>query len=467
MSMTAKDTNADSRGRKPPPHPTESLQTLDARRPSSPPPPSAIDEKDDDDDGGDVVVAVAVVPPHRKGRRGRNATMVGIGGASSSSSSRRGKPPLASNPRVARALAEAEYEALVDPYRGMAPSFSLTNAIDFNRDNNRLDGFVDDDRMVDERGMGGGGGIPPISSSVERPHRSSSDIEREWPCDNCTLLNPSRNTVCEACGGTPRHHAACGVHGGPIPGIRYEDGDGGNDDDEFRGGGGKDGEVNRRRVDGRESSSNCNDPSSDAAARDSRESTSRSREEGAMMNAMVDPDEIRSPWVACRDAIVVSGDGDAWSFHNIGRGREVESEMTEVDDIAVVVIDHDDEHRREENDTTNDGVPILVKCGCPTVDGWAEAELEAYGKRLIADAKKTAKRKKGGAGRQDGVATSNKNARNNGGGRGKCEDDDSIVKSQNRPENFDSRPSRNAHLICGERKHDAGTLHPCDFNPVS
>jgi hypothetical protein len=57
-------------------------------------------------------------------------------------------------------------------------------------------------------------------------------------------------------------------------------------------------------------------------------------------------------------------------------------------------------HKRGE-DTNNNWGPILVKCGCPAVDGWAKAKLEAHSKRLIADAKKTAKRKKCGAGRQE------------------------------------------------------------------
>jgi hypothetical protein len=82
-------------------------------------------------------------------------------------------------------------------------------------------------------------------------------------------------------------------------------------------------------------------------------------------------------------------------------------------------------------DTTNNRGFIFVKCWCQTMDGWAEAELEAYSKWLIANARKTTKRKKGGAGRQEAVLMSDKIARNNGGGCGKCEDDDSIVKLQN------------------------------------
>ena len=48
-----------------------------------------------------------------------------------------------------------------------------------------------------------------------------------------------------------------------------------------------------------------------------------------------------------------------------------------------------------------------MKYKCLTVDGWAEAKLEAYSKQLIADAKMTAKRNKGETERQEAVSTSN------------------------------------------------------------
>ena len=129
MPMTTKETNAGRRrGRKhPPTHQTESLQfLLDDGHFSSPPLPPAVDV--------DVDAAV----PRNKGNRSRKQTAGNTCGATSSSSSkRRGKPStptLSSDPRVVRALEEAEYEAGVDPYRGMAPFFSLTNAIDNNND---------------------------------------------------------------------------------------------------------------------------------------------------------------------------------------------------------------------------------------------------------------------------------------------------------------------------------------------
>jgi hypothetical protein len=208
------------------------------------------------------------------------------------------------------------------------------------------------------------------------------------------------------------------------------------------------------------------------------------------MGGMAIPDEARSPWAGCRDAIaaaVVTGGDDnddaRWSFCNVGRdGKEettslvVNVDVDEDDDdggIVVVVVDRDEERGGGGGE---DAAAVLVRCGCPTVDGWAVAELDAYGKRLAADAKRAAKKKKGGGGGgggKRGVATTtaatNGDGRD-GGGRGKR--DDSAVESRdgrNGPENdVDYPPARGVHLICGERKHDsAGTLHPCDFNPVS
>jgi hypothetical protein len=477
MPMTTKETNAGRRrGRKHPhTHQTESLQfLLEDGHSSSPPLPPAVDV--------DVDAAV----PRNRGNRSRKQTAGNTCGATSSSSSkRRGKPStptLSSDPRVVRALEEAEYEAGVDPYRGMAPFFSLTNAIDNNNDddeNRRCGGAIDDDRMEEEeeKDMGGGGGVgkvgvPPMIS--ERPLRSSTDsIGREWACERCTLLNSCRNANCEACGASRRAAVgSCGIRGRTtIDDIDNDD----DDNDEFRGGGGKYGEVGvRRRVYGHTSvpSLSSSSSSSSGFAIDDGIEHSRNVHSRDSRDALVDPDDAGSPWMACRDAIfVVTGGDDGWSFRNVGRGREGWNETTthvvdvDADDVDVVVIDHDEEWRgRGEGGTIDDGAAILVKCGCPTVDGWAVAELEAYNKRLVADAKRTAKRKRGGDGGRGAVVTSNES------GRGKRDDDDSTDKSQNDRhghEYVDSAPSTKAQLICGTRKHDAGTLHPCDFNPVS
>jgi hypothetical protein len=494
----------------PPPHPTESLQFLmdddvadDDGRSSSPPlpplPAVGVDVDVDDD---------ATSVPRNRSNRKRSATTENAGGDTSSSSSssmsskRRGKdkptptpPTLSSDPRLVRALAEATYEARVDPYRGIAPFFSLSSAIDGknNADCNnrprRHGGTVDDDRMMEDEGMGGGGGggggmvgIPPMISERPLLHSSTDDVEREWACERCTLLNSRGNANCEACGAS--RHAA----GNPIDDVDDDEDD---DCDDFRGGGGKDGGIvaRRRRVGGRTSNTNRSSSgfaidvgnSPDAPARHaraaSRSSTMRAKDGSTAHDALVDPDEARSPWLGCRDAVfVVSGDNhDGWSFRSVGRGREeggddnttANARMVDVDaDADDVVIDDGERGRREGgDDTTDDGTVILVKCGCPTVDGWAEAELEEYSKRLVADAKRIGKRKKGGAGGRGAVVALNEC------GRGKRDDGNFIDKSQNDrhgPETVHSAPSsREAHLICGGRKRDAGMLHPCDFNPVS
>ena len=194
------------------------------------------------------------------------------------------------------------------------------------------------------------------------------------------------------------------------------------------------------------------------------------------MGGMAIPDEARSPWAGCRDAIaaVVAGSDDVddprWSFRSVGRDgkEETTSQVVNVD------VDEDDDDGGRGGGGGEDAAAVLVRCGCPTVDGWAAAELDAHGKRLAADAKRAAKKKRGGGGggRKRGVVTTTAtigDARD-GGGRGKR--DDSAAESRdgrNGPENdVDCPPSRGVHLICGERKHAAaGTLHPCDFNPVS
>ena len=114
----------------------------------------------------------------------------------------------------------------------------------------------------------------------------------------------------------------------------------------------------------------------------SRQSSSSHR--GDEMAGMVDPDETDSPWVGCCHVINNDCCGGDWSFHNVGGCDDEEGEMEEVVDI-------------DEDDVTNNGaVAILVNCGCPTVDGLAEAELDAYTKTLtpIANAKKKAKERK-------------------------------------------------------------------------
>jgi hypothetical protein len=407
-------------------------------------------------------------------------------------------PTLSSDPYLVRALEEATYEARVDPYRGIAPFFSLSSAIDGKNNDDcnnrprRHGGTVDDNRMMEDEGMGGEGGggggmvgIPPMISERPPLRSSTDDVEREWACEQCTLLNSRGNANCEACGAS---RLAAGT---PID--DNDDGDNDNDDyDDFRGGGGKDGGIvsRRRRVGGRASNTNRSssgfavdvgnspDPAARCARAASRSSPTMPAEDGSTAHdALVDPDEARSPWLGCRDAVfVVSGDNhDGWSFRSVGRGREEGGEdnttanarIVDVDAYADdIVIDDGERGRREGgDDTTDDGTVILVKCGCPTVDGWAEAELEEYSKRLAADAKRIRKRKRGGAGGRGAVVASNES------GRGKRDDGDSMDKSQNDqhgPENLHSAPSsRKAHLICGERKRDVGTMHPCDFNPVS
>ncbi len=52
------------------------------------------------------------------------------------------------------------------------------------------------------------------------------------------------------------------------------------------------------------------------------------------------------------------------------------------DDVDFVINDGEWGRREGGDDTTDDGTNILVKCGCPTVDGWAEAELE---RRTVSD----------------------------------------------------------------------------------
>ena len=57
-----------------------------------------------------------------------------------------------------------------------------------------------------------------------------------------------------------------------------------------------------------------------------------------------------------------------------------------------------------------------------------------------------------------------------GGSRGKRDDSSvELQDSRNGPKNNVNYPlARGVHLICEERKHDsAGTLHPCNFNPMS
>jgi hypothetical protein len=140
----------------------------------------------------------------------------------------------------------------------------------------------------------------------------------------------------------------------------------------------------------------------------------------------------------------------------------------DVDDDATSVPRNSGNRKRSATTGNTGGATPLsssAKCGCPTVGGWAEAELEAYSKRLATDAKRVGKRKRGGPGGRGAVVALNES------GRGKRDDADSIDKSQNDrhwPKNVHSAPSsRKAHLICEESKRDAGTLHPCNFNPVS
>ena len=82
------------------------------------------------------------------------------------------------------------------------------------------------------------------------------------------------------------------------------------------------------------------------------------------MGGMAIPDEARSPWAGCRDAIaaaaVVAGgddsDGARWSFRNVGRdGKEETTSL-----VINVDVDEDDD----------DG-GIVEQMGGGAIGGWA------------------------------------------------------------------------------------------------
>ncbi len=124
----------------------------------------------------------------------------------------------------------------------------------------------------------------------------------------------------------------------------------------------------------------------------------------------------------------------------------------------------------EENDKE---CMVFVQCGCPTVDKWAVYELEAYNKEQLKNAKKKKKKRKGGSGgggrgrkRKNSVDSDTSSA------SGKNDDEDCIIvdgDDEVPAENGESNEgkTKGLHLICGERKSDVKTLHPCDYNPVS
>jgi hypothetical protein len=141
-------------------------------------------------------------------------------------------------------------------------------------------------------------------------------------------------------------------------------------------------------------------PPLDARASCSR--TMRAKDGSTTHNVLVDPNEARSPcgWNVAMPYSLSQGDNhDGWSFRSVRR-RQMEGVVdnttqyacivdvdVDADDVDVVINDGEQGRREGGDDTTDDRTIILVKCGCPTVDGWAEAELEEYSKRLAADAR--------------------------------------------------------------------------------
>jgi len=151
----------------------------------------------------------------------------------------------------------------------------------------------------------------------------------------------------------------------------------------------------------------------------------------------IDPENMKNPWAKC--ATVLGTDcRNGWSFQSWEAVH------------GVVNVDEEDEfydiNDLRRNNVDFEQTPLLVQCGCPTVDKLAVDAFEADHKLH------NTKRKKAGSRGQkrmkkDAVVCSTKSSDDN--------------------EDISSSTPILPRLICGEISPGAIPHHPCDYNPVS
>ena len=151
----------------------------------------------------------------------------------------------------------------------------------------------------------------------------------------------------------------------------------------------------------------------------------------------IDPENMKNPWAKC--ASVLDNDcRNRWSFQN----WEAFHGVVNVDDEDEFY-DTDDLRR---NNVDFEQTPLLVQCGCPTVDKLAADAFEADHKLH------NNKRKKAGSR-----------------GQKRMRKDAEVSLTKSSDDNEDNLPSTPIlrRLISGERSPGAIPHHPCDYNPVS
>ena len=381
---------------------------------------------------------------------------------------------LSEDPHYVAAMREANYGAYVDPYRGMllsdvsmgvaaaaaAAAAAVTNTSgagkEINRggrnDNNDQNGREEEvlkegegseklastesilraakrEVLREEEDALRPSELSPLSTTItmgviNQPNRR----QRQWQCTQCTLLNLNRFTKCEVCGLARRS-------GGGLMGTTNHC----RDDEPIPSS--LSSSVSTH-VDGDDNVDVAPSPSPDQLPQ-----FSSSASQGDWMNGMVN---LTNPWVGCCNAINCS----TWTFANASQWKKVRpNTIREIGNFKedgggnVIAINYEDDERRVGcGDGREEEAAILVKIGCPTVDGWADIELDAYNKKLNKDAKKKSNNKRKGSGggkRVNAVGMKNEN---------------SIITElqdiENMRQETDISPSvRNTQFICGKRKH--------------